>query len=58
MKQNFVIVDKRDDQYYSGFNRWSKLEENAIWYDKEDANDLCAVLNLKHDNNLYVAELP
>lgn len=57
MTQNFVIVDKRDGQYFSGLLGWSHLEENAIWYDEQDANDLCAVLNLKH-NNLYVAELP
>lgn len=58
MQRNFVIVDKRDGQYWSGLTGWSNLEENAIWYDEKDANDMCAALNLKHDNNLYVAELP
>lgn len=55
---NYVIVDRRDGSYFSGLTGWSKLEENAIWYDKQDADDLCAVLNLKLGNNLYVAELP
>lgn len=54
---DYVIVDKRDGSYFSGLTGWSKLEENAIWYDKQDADDLCALLNLKFDGNLYVAEL-
>lgn len=56
--QNYVSIDKRDGSYFSGLIGWSNLEVNAIWYDKKDADDLCAVLNLKFDNNLYVAELP
>lgn len=55
---NYVIVDCRDNTYFQGLSGWTKLEENAIWYDKAEADDLCAVLNLKFDNNLYVAELP
>lgn len=46
---DYVIVDKRDGSYFSGLTGWSKLEENAIWYDKQDADDLCALLNLKFE---------
>lgn len=27
-----LIVDRRDNTYYSGLTGWSKLEENAIWF--------------------------
>ncbi len=56
---NYVIVDNRDNTYFQGLSGWTKLEENAIWYDKEDADELCATLNesLHGNGHLYVAEL-
>lgn len=51
---DYIITNKTDNTHFAGLNGWVKLEENAIWYDKKEADEMCATLN---DENLYVHEI-
>lgn len=55
-----LIVDRRDNTYYSGLTGWSKLEENAIWFSNHAAvytlanmQTVLANLTAKEGNHFY-----
>lgn len=54
-----LIVDGRDNTYYSGLTGWSKLEENALWYGDDSVYTLADMqvvltnLTAKEGNHFY-----
>lgn len=58
-----LIVDRRDNTFYSGLTGWSKLEDNAIWYGNDSVytlDDMRTVLNnltQKEGDHFYTVAL-